>query len=295
MPNKLIEESSPYLLQHAHNPVDWYAWGDEPFERAKTENKPVLVSIGYSACHWCHVMEHESFESEEVAAYMNKHFINIKVDREEHPAVDHFYMDAVQAIAGSGGWPLNVFVTPERVPFYGGTYFPPKPVYGRSSWMQVMESITSIWADRQDDVAMQTGQMLQYLQNASRIGIEGSGKPINDELAQLICDSLLKQADTEKGGFGKAPKFPGSMAISYLLEYHHYTGNKGALQHALKSLDAMLQGGIYDQLGGGFARYATDNGWLVPHFEKMLYDNALLIVSLCDAYSITKEHRYKTA
>ncbi|MBS1777905.1 MAG: thioredoxin domain-containing protein [Bacteroidetes bacterium] len=295
MPNKLIEESSPYLLQHAHNPVDWYAWGDEPFERAKTENKPVLVSIGYSACHWCHVMEHESFENEEVAAYMNKHFINIKVDREEYPAVDHFYMDAVQAITGSGGWPLNVFVTPERVPFYGGTYFPPRPVYGRSSWMQVMESIAGIWAERQDDVALQTGQMLQYLQNASRIGVEGSNKPINNELTQLICNSLLKQADTEKGGFGKAPKFPGSMAISYLLEYYHYTGDKAALQHALKSLDAMLQGGIYDQLGGGFARYATDNDWLVPHFEKMLYDNALLIASLCDAYSITKEHRYKAA
>lgn len=295
MPNQLAKELSPYLLQHAHNPVNWYAWGDEAFEKAEKEHKPVLVSIGYAACHWCHVMERESFENEEVAAYMNEHFINIKVDREEHPDVDHLYMDAVQAISGSGGWPLNVFVTPSRVPFYGGTYFPPRPAYGRPSWLQLLQRMYEIWTEQPGEVETQTNQMLQYLKQASAIGTTAKGEKWDKNTCTLMAENLLKHADKEKGGFGKAPKFPGTMSISYLLQHYRYTGNKEALQHAFKSLDAMIEGGIYDQLGGGLARYATDDNWLIPHFEKMLYDNALLVTSLAEAYGINKDKKYKIA
>lgn len=293
MANRLVHEQSPYLLQHAHNPVDWYPWGNEAFDKAKAEHKPVLVSIGYSACHWCHVMERESFENAETAAYMNKHFVCIKVDREEHPDVDHMYMDAVQAIGGSGGWPLNVFVTPERAPFYGGTYYPPRPAYSRPSWLQVLQRMNGVWHENHDEVALQAEQMLQHLRQASlRVTVNKEGV-IAEEMCRQIADNLLANADKQKGGFGNAPKFPGSMAISYLLEHYHYTGHEASLQHALHSLDAMIEGGIYDQVGGGFARYATDRDWLIPHFEKMLYDNALLILSLCDAYAITRKARYK--
>lgn len=293
MANRLINELSPYLLQHAHNPVDWYAWGDEPFEKAKQENKPVLVSIGYAACHWCHVMERESFEDAEVANYMNKHFVCIKVDREEHPDVDHLYMDAVQAISGSGGWPLNAFATPDRVPFYGGTYFPPRPMYSRMSWMQVLERMHNIWHQQQDEVQAQSKQMVQYLQNASKYATAAQSQKWTKDTCAAMAETLLQQADHGHGGFGRAPKFPGTMAISYLLQHYALTGSAPAKEHALKSLDAMIAGGIYDQLGGGFARYATDENWLVPHFEKMLYDNALLIIALCDAYALTKKDRYK--
>jgi uncharacterized protein len=293
MANRLINEQSPYLLQHAHNPVDWYPWGNEAFEKAKKENKPVIVSIGYAACHWCHVMEHESFENEAVAAYMNEHFICIKVDREEHPGVDHMYMDAVQAINGSGGWPLNAFVTPERVPFYGGTYYPPKPMYGRTSWMQLLERMHEVWTEQPSEIVMQTGQMLQYLQQVSKQAVASAAEDWDKDTCKLMAENLLKQADTEFGGFGRAPKFPGSMSISYLLDHYHFTKNDGALKHALFSLDSMVEGGIYDQLAGGFARYATDDKWLIPHFEKMLYDNALILVSLCEAYSITKKPLYR--
>jgi uncharacterized protein YyaL (SSP411 family) len=295
MANRLIHEQSPYLQQHAHNPVDWYPWGDEAFERAAKEQKPVLVSIGYSACHWCHVMERESFENAAVAAYMNEHFINIKVDREEHPDVDHMYMDAVQAISGSGGWPLNVFVTPERLPFYGGTYYPPRPAFNRPSWMGLLERMNDIWAHRRDEVEAQGTQMLQYLQQASKVASGAQGQQADTDTCKVMAGNLLQQADKVHGGFGNAPKFPGTMAISYLLEHYHYTGNKEALAQAQLSLDAMISGGIYDQLGGGFARYATDNEWLIPHFEKMLYDNALLVSSLCDAYMLTGEERYRRA
>ncbi|WP_276132295.1 thioredoxin domain-containing protein [Polluticoccus soli] len=293
MANRLINEQSPYLLQHAHNPVDWYPWGDEAFVRAKNENKPVLVSIGYAACHWCHVMERESFESEEVAAYMNEHFINIKVDREEHPDVDHLYMDAVQAISGSGGWPLNVFVTPDRVPFYGGTYFPPRPAYSRPSWRQLLQRMLEVWTDKPEEVTAQGQQMIQYLKQASSVGFAARGQDWDMDTCRTIADALLQQADTEWGGFGRAPKFPGTMAISYLLEHYHYTKYEPALSQAMLSLDRMIEGGIYDQLGGGFARYSTDEKWLAPHFEKMLYDNALLVSTLCDAYYVTKRKRYK--
>lgn len=293
MANRLIHEQSPYLLQHAHNPVDWYPWGDEAFERAAEENKPVLVSIGYAACHWCHVMERESFEDPAVAAYMNAHFINIKVDREEHPDVDHLYMDAVQALAGNGGWPLNVFVTPGRVPFYGGTYFPPRQAFNRISWSMLLERMSSIWKERQDEVSTQTTQMLDYLRNASRIGVASAAETWDKDHCTAMAEILLQQADTRYGGFGRAPKFPGSMALSYLLEHHRFTGREAGLEHAIKSVDAMLCGGIYDQLGGGFARYSTDDHWLAPHFEKMLYDNALLVLTMADAWQATGEPRYE--
>jgi uncharacterized protein YyaL (SSP411 family) len=293
MPNRLISEQSPYLLQHAHNPVDWYPWGDEAFEKAREEHKPVIVSIGYAACHWCHVMEHESFESEEVAAFMNQHFICVKVDREEHPDVDHFYMDAIQALSGSGGWPLNAFVTPGRVPFYGGTYYPPRPAFNRPSWMQLLHRIVELWHQQVDEVIQQADQMVKHLQQASQRSFAKSNSELNMDMCRAIADNLLAQADKEKGGFGNAPKFPGTMAISYLIEHYHFTGYEPALQQALRSLDAMIEGGIYDQLGGGFARYATDRDWLIPHFEKMLYDNALIVSSLCDAYQVTKDERYR--
>jgi uncharacterized protein YyaL (SSP411 family) len=292
MPNQLIHEQSPYLLQHAHNPVDWHPWGDEAFARATAENKPVIVSIGYAACHWCHVMERESFEDEAIAAYMNEHFICVKVDREEHPDVDHLYMDAVQAISGSGGWPLNVFVTPERIPFYGGTYYPPKPAYSRPSWQQLLERMNTVWRDQRSEVTAQSAQMLQYLRQASAVAAK-------TDMAwdKAACDSmaaaLLAMADEEWGGFGNAPKFPGTMAISFLLERWHFYQDEHARRHALRSLDAMIDGGIYDQLGGGFARYSTDREWLAPHFEKMLYDNALLVLTLCEAYQLTREDRYR--
>jgi len=293
MPNRLIHELSPYLLQHANNPVDWYAWGNEAFDRAREANKPVLVSIGYAACHWCHVMEHESFEDDATAAFMNEHFVCIKVDREEHPDVDHMYMDAVQAISGSGGWPLNVFVTPERVPFYGGTYFPPRPAFNRASWIQVLQQMSDAWRNRQDEVTGQATQMVNYLKTASGTPAEAAGGQWDMDTCKLMTTNLLKQADKEKGGFGRAPKFPGTMAISFLLEHYHYAGDEQALKQALLSLDSMINGGIYDQLGGGFSRYATDEDWLIPHFEKMLYDNALLILALCDAWAITRQPHYK--
>ena len=292
MANRLINEQSPYLLQHAHNPVDWYQWCDEAFEIAKREHKPVLVSIGYAACHWCHVMERESFEDPTIAAYMNEHFICIKVDREEHPDVDHMYMDAVQAISGSGGWPLNVFVTPDRAPFYGGTYFPPRQAYNRPSWGQLLQRMDQIWNEQQEEVANQAGQLLQHLRQAS-MRVTPAQTPLTKELCTQVADNLLGMADKEKGGFGAAPKFPGTMAICYLLEHYRYTSHQPSLDQALLSLDKMIEGGIYDQLGGGFARYSTDADWLAPHFEKMLYDNALLIISLCDAYSVTGNARYK--
>lgn len=294
MPNRLIDEQSPYLQQHAHNPVEWYPWGDEAFNEAKKRNKPLLVSIGYAACHWCHVMERESFEDEATAAYMNEHFVNVKVDREEHPDVDHMYMDAVQAISGSGGWPLNVFVTPERMPFYGGTYFPPKAMYNRPSWLQVLENIHQVWVEKPEDVQQQTEQMSGYLQQLSEVAVQADGS-WTKESADKVAESLLANADKNYGGFGKAPKFPATMSIQYLLEHYHYTSSESSLEHAVRSLDALIEGGIYDQLGGGLARYSTDDYWLAPHFEKMLYDNALLVAVLSDAYTITKHVRYKDA
>jgi uncharacterized protein YyaL (SSP411 family) len=299
MSNRLQYESSPYLLQHAQNPVDWYPWGNEAFERAREENKPVLVSIGYAACHWCHVMEHESFEDAVVADYMNAHFVNIKVDREEHPDVDHLYMDALQAMTGAGGWPLNMFVTTDRKPFYGGTYFPPKSMYGRSSWMELLQAIHMAWHEKPEEIQLQSNQMVQHLQQASLISLSPNvGQQVTDNDIATIAENIMKQADVEWGGFGAAPKFPATGTIQFLLEYHHFHKGKehadAALKQALLSLDKMIEGGIYDQIGGGFSRYSTDKEWLAPHFEKMLYDNALLISVLSHAYVISKKEHYKT-
>jgi uncharacterized protein YyaL (SSP411 family) len=290
--NRLHKESSPYLLQHAHNPVDWYPWSDEALNRAKEENKPILVSIGYAACHWCHVMERESFEKDDTAAYMNAHFVNIKIDREERPDLDHIYMDAVQAMTGSGGWPLNVFLTPEGKPFFGGTYYPPVKAFNRSSWMDVLESVTEAFETRRHEIDAQADNLTQHLLQANSVaGTTGTDFGVK-ELQQMF-EQLMKTADKEWGGFGRAPKFPQTFTIQFLLQFYHISGNEEALQQAMLSLDKMIAGGIYDQFGGGFSRYSTDTEWLAPHFEKMLYDNALLISVLSDAWQITRKERYK--
>lgn len=293
--NRLQYETSPYLLQHAHNPVDWYAWKPEAFDQARRENKPILVSIGYSTCHWCHVMERESFENEDVAAFMNAHFINIKVDREERPDVDSIYMEACQVISGSGGWPLNCFLLPDGRPFFAGTYYPPQPAYNRPSWIQVLQTIYQNYHNRRDVVEEQAERLMAIIKSSDTVFLNDQVLTQNQELlfspvlAQNIFHQLKNRFDREYGGFGNAPKFPGSMALLYLLQYHYHTREPDALQQVLLSLDCMIQGGIYDQLGGGFARYATDRAWLIPHFEKMLYDNALLVSLLSDAYRALPE------
>jgi uncharacterized protein len=272
--NHLIKETSPYLLQHAHNPVDWYPWGDEAFVKAKAENKPILLSVGYSACHWCHVMAHESFEDEEIAKLMNEHFVNIKVDREERPDVDQIYMNAVQMMTHHGGWPMTVFLTPEGVPFYGGTYFPPQDRYNMPGFPRVLLSVAEAYRERPDDVLETSSSVLKELRRLSKVS--GSDEPISEEMLNAAYVGLIRGYDSVNGGFGGAPKFPPAMALEFLLRMHARTGNKEALNIVSHTLKKMAEGGIYDQLGGGFHRYSTDAKWLVPHFEKMLYDNALL-------------------
>ncbi len=293
--NKLIHETSPYLLQHAYNPVNWYPWGDEALTKAKEENKPILVSIGYAACHWCHVMERESFEDEITAQMMNENFINIKIDREERPDLDHIYMDAVQAMTGSGGWPLNVFLTPTAKPFYGGTYFPPQKAYNRPSWQETLLSVTQAFRERRHEIDAQAENLTEHLLKSNSFGQKKVGEDVlfsRDKPGEAF-QHIMKSADKEWGGFGRAPKFPQSCSIQFLLRYSHLTKNEEALQQALFSLDKMIEGGIYDQVGGGFSRYSTDTEWLAPHFEKMLYDNALLVSVLSEAYQLTKKERYK--
>ncbi|QEC70184.1 thioredoxin domain-containing protein [Panacibacter ginsenosidivorans] len=295
--NRLIKETSPYLLQHAHNPVDWFPWGEEALQKAKEEDKPILVSIGYSACHWCHVMEKESFEDEVTADIMNKHFVNIKIDREERPDLDHVYMDAVQTMTGSGGWPLNVFLTPDTKPFYGGTYFPPVRAFNRMSWKETLYAINESYRDKRDEVESQAENLTQHIINANSFGIS---KKATDQISNffskddldLIAKNLLQSADKEWGGFGNAPKFPQTFSIQFLLRHYHFTKDDDALKQALLSIDKMMQGGIHDHLGGGFARYSTDAQWLAPHFEKMLYDNALLVSILAEAYQLTGQEKY---
>jgi uncharacterized protein YyaL (SSP411 family) len=299
MPNRLARETSPYLLQHAHNPVDWYPWGEEALRRAKQDDKPILVSIGYAACHWCHVMERESFEDADTARFMNEHFINIKIDREERPDLDHIYMDAVQAITGSGGWPLNVFLTSDGRPFYGGTYFPPRPIYNRASWKEVLAGVARSYRERRAEIGQQAESLTRHVAGAGSFGM-GMGSPASAplftrEILRQICDQLLASADRRDGGFGAAPKFPQTFSIRYLLHYYYYTRDPDALDQACLSLDKMIAGGIFDQLGGGFARYSTDNEWLVPHFEKMLYDNALLVIALSEAFQLTRKPAYRRA
>ncbi|MFD9225324.1 thioredoxin domain-containing protein [Streptomyces sp. NPDC060064] len=274
MPNRLAHETSPYLLQHADNPVDWWPWSGEAFEEARKRGVPVLLSVGYSSCHWCHVMAHESFEDDATAVYMNEHFVNIKVDREERPDVDAVYMEAVQAATGQGGWPMTVFLTADAEPFYFGTYFPPEPRHGMPSFGQVLEGVSAAWGERREEVGEVAGKFVRDLAGRS-LAYGGDGVPGEEELAQALL-GLTREYDERHGGFGGAPKFPPSMAVEFLLRHYARTGAEGALQMAADTCEAMARGGMYDQLGGGFARYSVDREWVVPHFEKMLYDNALL-------------------
>jgi uncharacterized protein YyaL (SSP411 family) len=275
MPNRLASETSPYLLQHANNPVDWYPWGPEALERAKAENKPILLSIGYAACHWCHVMEHESFEDETTAALMNEHFVNIKVDREERPDLDAIYMQAVQAMTGHGGWPMTVFLTPDGVPFYGGTYFPAEPRFGMPTFKRILTAVSDSYRNKPAEVARAAESVREMYDTAKEA--TRSGGTLGAELLDRAYRSLTDDYDEEHGGFGGAPKFPATMALDFLLRYWARTRTERALSIATNSFLQMARGGIYDQVGGGFARYTVDAIWLVPHFEKMLYDNALLV------------------
>ncbi len=293
--NLLINESSPYLLQHAHNPVNWMPWCDMALSMAKQQNKPILVSIGYAACHWCHVMERESFEDESVAEIMNTYFVNIKIDREERPDLDSIYMEALQILTGSGGWPLNVFLTPSLKPFFGGTYFPPVEVNGRMPWKSVLKSIADAWEQRREDIENQAHNLVTYMKGNIFRGL--TKKFVNQEAHadNTLFQNLMKDADHEWGGFGNPPKFPQFACIQLLFQSYYFTKNNEALKHALISIDKILQGGIYDHISGGIARYSTDKEWLAPHFEKMLYDNALMIDLLCDAYSLTGNEEYAEA
>ncbi len=287
--NHLAGEKSPYLLEHAHNPVDWYPWRKEALAKAKNDNKPIFLSIGYSTCHWCHVMARESFENEKTAAFINKNFIPIKVDKEERPEVDAYYMGAVQAMTGGGGWPLSVFLTPDLRPFYGGTYFPPEPRYGMPSFMQVLEFVAKLWKDRRDEVRADSERVLQAMVPQTKPGPRELSRAVIDEGFSTLAATF----DPEHGGFGGAPKFPLPGTLSFLLRYHHRTKKELALRAVLKTLDEMAAGGIRDHIGGGFHRYSTDRVWLVPHFEKMLYDNALLARVYAEAYQLTRRREYE--
>ena len=284
MPNRLGGESSPYLLQHKHNPVDWYPWGEEALSRAHDEDRPLLVSIGYSACHWCHVMAHESFEDPAIAAVMNERFVCIKVDREERPDIDAICIEACQAITGHGGWPLNAFLTPEGVPFYAGTYFPPESRHGLPSWRMVLDGVAEAWANRRNEIRAQGGRMVEALSATQRI--EPSMAPIREEELRAALVSLWGAYDRVNAGFGRAPKFPAASVIELLLA-------RGEREMSLGTLEAMARGGIYDQVGGGFARYSVDATWTVPHFEKMLYDNALLARAYLHGWQVSGVARFR--
>ena len=290
-PNRLVHETSPYLLQHAHNPVDWYPWGEEAFARARAEDKPILLSVGYSACHWCHVMAHESFEDEAIARQMNESFVCIKVDREERPDVDSIYMQAVQTQTGRGGWPMTVFLTPEAKPFYGGTYFPPEDWHGMPGFPTVLEAMAEAYRTRKGELTQSAEQLVAHLRSGV-ITTQGHEPPTTEILSQAY-QGLALQFDEQHGGLGTAPKFPQPMALEFLLRHHARTGDIQALAMVDFTLERMARGGIYDLLGGGFHRYSTDQAWLVPHFEKMLYDNALLSRLYLHAYQVTgnPEHR----
>ncbi|HKP47236.1 MAG TPA: thioredoxin domain-containing protein [Pyrinomonadaceae bacterium] len=285
--NRLINETSPYLLQHAHNPVDWFPWGDEAFAVARSEQKPLLLSIGYSACHWCHVMEHESFENEAIAKLMNDNFVNIKVDREERPDLDQIYMSAVQMLTQHGGWPMTVFLTPEAVPFYAGTYFPPEDRYNMPGFPRVLISVADAFKQRKDDIAETAQSILSELKRTT--GIAESNETFSVELLDAAARGIIKNYDATNGGFGGAPKFPPAMTLEFLMQTFNRTGEERLLDIIRHTCRRMAHGGIYDQLGGGFHRYSTDARWLVPHFEKMLYDNALLSRLYLHYYQLTKE------
>ena len=280
--NRLAAETSPYLLQHANNPVDWYPWGDEALARAREEDKPILLSVGYAACHWCHVMEHESFEDEATAALMNEHFVPVKVDREERPDIDSVYMDAVVSLTGHGGWPMTVFLTPAGAPFFGGTYYPPEPRHGLPSFRQLLQAIADAWRERRSDIERDAGAITEQLRRTA----EPSREPLTSSLLTDAVRGLRQQFDPEWGGFGPAPKFPPASVLEFLLR-------RGELELATKTLDAMAAGGMYDLVGGGFHRYSVDRQWLVPHFEKMLYDNALLVPVYLHGWLVTGNERYR--
>jgi len=289
--NRLVLEKSPYLLQHAHNPVDWLPWGDEAFARARAENKPIFLSIGYSTCHWCHVMERESFENENVAKFLNGHFISIKVDREERPDVDKIYMTFVQSTTGSGGWPLNVFLTPDLKPFFGGTYFPPEQRHGRPSFLQLLQQINQLWQERHGDILSSAGDIQERLEAATAGTGEATNIVLTADTLQRAGVMFKESYDPVHGGFGGAPKFPQPSIPSFLLRYAGRFHDEEATRMVLKTCDTMAAGGIHDQLGGGFARYSVDAEWLVPHFEKMLYDNAQLAQLYLDAYLISGDEQ----
>jgi hypothetical protein len=289
--NRLTNETSPYLLQHADNPVDWYPWGEEALALARAEDKPILLSVGYAACHWCHVMEHESFEDEQTAALMNERFVCVKVDREERPDVDGLYMEAVVSLTGSGGWPMTVFLTPGGCPFWGGTYFPPEPRFGMPSFRQVLLAIDEAYRARRGDLERQANELVGTIRRTSER--RPSTDPLTSGLLTGAVSALRAQFDPVHGGFGGAPKFPPASTLEFLLRMHHRTGDEGALEMVRLTLDKMAAGGMYDQLGGGFHRYAVDAIWLVPHFEKMLYDNALLASAYLHAWVVTGEERYR--
>ncbi|NUM56655.1 MAG: thioredoxin domain-containing protein [Candidatus Hydrogenedentes bacterium] len=292
--NRLANETSPYLLQHAHNPVDWYPWGDEAIAKSRAEDKPIFLSIGYSACHWCHVMERESFESESVAEILNRDFVCIKVDREERPDLDEIYMTAVQIMTQSGGWPMSVWLTPDLKPFYGGTYYPPEDAYGRPGFKTVLNSIAQAWNERRADVDKSADQLTQYVKQSTsaRMGETGA---LSYDLIKDAVDELSASYDHSFGGFGGAPKFPSAPSIALLLRHHYNTGDTIALEMAAFTLTRMYCGGMYDHLGGGFHRYSVDAQWLVPHFEKMLYDNAQLAPVYLEAYQATGEKLFARA
>jgi len=289
--NRLATESSPYLLQHAHNPVDWYPWGQEAFERARREDRPVLLSVGYSACHWCHVMERESFEDPATAAIMNEHFVNVKVDREERPDVDQIYMEAVQAMTGQGGWPMTVFLTPEGRPFYGGTYFPPVPRHGLPSFPQLLQAIAHAWRERRADVLRSSEQISAELGRTA--ALRGSARLLTDDVLFAAFQGISAQFDERHGGLDRAPKFPQPMIWEFVLRFWRRTGNPQARDMVATTLTRMARGGIHDQLGGGFHRYSVDGEWLVPHFEKMLYDNAQLASLYLHAWLALGDPEYR--
>ncbi len=288
--NRLAREKSPYLLQHQYNPVDWFAWSDEAFAKARKENKPIFLSIGYSTCHWCHVMERESFENEIVAEFLNKHFVSIKVDREERPDVDKIYMTTVQAISGQGGWPLNCFLTPDLKPFFGGTYFPPESKYGRVSFLDLLKQIANLWETRHADVLASAQDLHQRLVTIT--SQEATNARLSPEVLKHAALQFKQEYDSTNGGFGDAPKFPRPSQPLFVLRYGTRAEDEQAIQMVLHTCDAMAAGGMYDQLGGGFARYSVDAQWLVPHFEKMLYDNAQLVNLYLDAYLVSGKAQY---
>ncbi|MCL4439639.1 MAG: thioredoxin domain-containing protein, partial [Firmicutes bacterium] len=288
-PNRLINEKSPYLLQHAHNPVDWYPWSDEAFDKAKKEDKPIFLSIGYSTCHWCHVMERESFEDGEVAALLNENYVSVKVDREERPDIDTIYMSVCQAMTGHGGWPLTVIMTPEKKPFFAGTYFPKESKRGMPGLIDVLQQVTELWATERNKVLESGNQVTKALQDHVYTHLSGT---VTEDTLDRAFECFERSFDPQYGGFGRAPKFPTPHNLSFLLRYWKLTGRGEALEMVEKTLDSMYLGGIYDHIGCGFARYSTDRMWLVPHFEKMLYDNALLAIAYTEAYQATGKEKY---